>query len=105
MDHDTGLKALDEIALAAALFVACYALSLNCECKAPLSARSLQAKHGIQQHMQHMTLSRHVHQTISKSLCMLYRSQYHPMVVNEPWIRFYAGAPIVTSSGFRIGSV
>jgi signal transduction histidine kinase len=29
----------------------------------------------------------------------------HPIVVNEPNIRFYVGAPIVLSSGFRVGSL
>lgn len=33
------------------------------------------------------------------------RFRDHPVVVNEPKIRFYAGAPIVLSSGFRIGSL
>lgn len=31
------------------------------------------------------------------------RLQYHPMVMKEPGVRFYAAAPIVTSSGVRIG--
>lgn len=29
----------------------------------------------------------------------------HPVVVNDPHIRFYAGAPIVLSSGLRVGSL
>ncbi len=29
----------------------------------------------------------------------------HPSVMLEPKVRFYAGAPIVLSSGFRVGSV
>lgn len=31
--------------------------------------------------------------------------RHHPIVVNEPNVRFYVGAPIVLSSGFRVGSV
>ena len=29
----------------------------------------------------------------------------HPVVVNAPYVRFYAGAPIVLSSGLRVGSL
>ncbi|TMN40297.1 GAF domain-containing protein [Pseudoalteromonas sp. S2755] len=29
----------------------------------------------------------------------------NPLVLNAPYIRFYAGAPIILSSGFRIGTV
>ncbi|WP_217650078.1 GAF domain-containing sensor histidine kinase [Thalassovita taeanensis] len=29
----------------------------------------------------------------------------HPLVANEPNVRFYAGAPIILSSGFRVGSL
>jgi signal transduction histidine kinase len=31
--------------------------------------------------------------------------RYHPAVTQSPNVRFYAGAPIVLSSGFRVGSV
>ena len=34
------------------------------------------------------------------------RVQYHPMVVRDPpGVRFYAVAPLVTSTGFRIGAL
>lgn len=29
----------------------------------------------------------------------------NPLVLNAPHIRFYAGAPIILSSGFRVGTV
>ena len=33
------------------------------------------------------------------------RFRDHPVVVNPPHVRFYAGAPIVLSSGLRVGSL
>ena len=33
------------------------------------------------------------------------RFREHPVVVNSPHVRFYAGAPIVLSSGLRVGSL
>lgn len=33
------------------------------------------------------------------------RVQYSPLVTGPPYIRFYAGAPLVTSEGIRIGSL
>ena len=33
------------------------------------------------------------------------RFRTHPNVMGEPYIRFYAGAPLITSTGHRLGTL